>query len=598
MAGLRISSFSGMAPRVGKFLLKENEAQIARNTSLSSGELRALKRPGRLTPRAPVPPNTKSIYRHITPSNDVLWLHWTKDVDVVQGPIYASGEHPIYLTGDGTPKKTNSVLALAGQYREMGVPNPTSAPSVSSSGGSGTAESRVYVYTFLSQFGSIEEESGPSPVSGITTVLPGATVTVSGLPSSAPTGAYNITKIRLYRQVTGTSSNPFLKVADINIGTTSFVDNVTATGLGQVMPSGAYEPPPADLQGLVSMANGILAGFRGNEIYFSEPFLPHAWPSIYSLTVEYPIVGLAAFGESLMVATTGTPFVITGSNPASMSQAKVALYEPCVSKLSIVADRDGAQYVSPNGVIRVAQGFAGNVTRSLFTRDEWQKYRPETMIGGILDGSYYLFYRDIFVEQAQACLILNANETSAAVVEASLYSSAIHIEPTTASMYVVEDGEIKLWEGDTVNFLPYEWRSKVFVLPRPVNFGAGQIEAEYGDIAIGEALAQAVEQLKTENEVLFNSTPNLLGVLNTRLLNTTSVNGSLLNDLPVAVEGRYVLLRVFCNDRLVASVTISNRSAFRLPSGFKGDRWEFELIGNIPLRALKVSETSKELMQL
>lgn len=598
MAGLRIAAFSGMAPRVSKLLLKDNEAQIALNAKLASGELRARRKPGVLAQRAPVPPETQTIYRHTTTSNDTLWLKWESDVDVVPGPVYDSNENPIYLTGHGSPKKTNSTLSPLGQYLEMGVPNPTTAPSVSASGGSGSAESRTYLYTFISQFGSIQEESGPSPASALVNVLPGGTVTVSGLPSAAPSGAYNITKVRIYRSVTGTNSTPFLKVADVNIGTTSYADTVTAVNLGQVLPSASYEPPPADLKGLVSMANGILAGFRGNEVYFSEPYIPHAWPSSYSLTVEFDIVGIKPFGESLLVATTGNPFVISGASPAAMSQTKLPMYEPCISKRSIASDSSGAAYASPNGVIRVAQGFSGNVTRNLFTRDDWSKLVPQTMLGVMWDNYYFLFYTDIFNENTKRGLILDSSTPTAAVTITTLHTEAAFVEPTTASMYVVEDNEIKEWEGDRINFLPYEWRSKVFILPRPVNFGAAQVEAEYGDIETGEALASVAEQRRQENEQIFASTINLRGSINQVTLNNLLINGSVLKPIPAVVDGRYVLLTIYCNDRMVASINLRSRKPVRLPSGFKGDRWEFQVNGNVPLQAIKIAETAKELVQL
>lgn len=598
MAGLRITAFSGMAPRLSKFLLKENEAQMALNTSLSSGELRAWRRPGSVTPAAQTVAGAQSIYRHLTGSGDVRWLSWASDVNVVPSPVYALNEYPIYLTGNGTPKKTNATLQNTSTYLEMGVPNPTVAPTVNVTGGSGTAESRVYLYTYISEFGTIQEESGPSPASDIATVLPGATVTVNGLPAAAPVGAYNITKVRIYRQVTGTQSNAYLKVADVNIGTTSYVDSVTASGLGQVLPSAAYEPPPTDLQGLTSMANGILAGFRGNEVYFSEPYQPHAWPSIYSLTVEFEIVGIAAFGESLVVATEGNPFVITGSTPAAMSQTKLPMYEPCVSKRSVVADRDGAMYASPNGVVKISQGFSGVITKNLMTRDEWQVYGPATMNGAVLDGSYYLFFDTVNSGAYKGAVILDGDDANQAMTLTNMHTTAVHVEPTTASMYVVEDNEVKLWEGDPLNYLPYEWTSKVFVTPRPVNFGAVQVEAEYGDIQIGEALDALAEQIQAENQITYAAADTLLSELNVTTVNFTSLNGSILQDVPSAVDGRFVLLQVYCNSRLVATLNITSRRALRLPSGFKGDRWEFRLAGNVPLRSLKVAETSKELVQL
>lgn len=603
MAGLKLTAFAGIVPRSSATLLKDNEAQTASNTKLYSGELRSWNSPAALPSPAAVRPETLSIYKHVNTSGGDLWLSWLTDVNVVPGPIFATGQFPIYYTGDGTPKKTNSALASSGSgpyypgdWLEMGVPNPTTAPTPSNPGGS---ESRNYLFTFISVFGTIEEESGPSPVSATINVNPGSSVTVSGLPAAAPAGKYNITKIRLYRSVTGTNSTPYLRVADINIGTTSFVDNVLAVGLGQVLPSANYAPPPPDLTGLVAMANGIMAGFRGNEIFFSEPFQPHAWPAEYALTVEFPVVGLATFGESLVVATKGNPTIITGSTPAGMTQTKVPIYEPCVSKRSVAADDSGAMYASPNGVIKISQGFAGNSTRGLMTRAEWQKYIPATMLGAVLDGRYYLFC-EFGDSGLKGALILDRNESASPMTTTSLHTTAAHVEPQSAALHVVDDNQVKVWEGDLNNFIPYDWKSKLFILPRPLNFGAGQVEAEFDDIALTQALQEQREQLIASNQAIFASTSDLQSTVS--LDNTIGSNviaGSVLAPLPPSdISGRFVQLTVFCQDRQVAVIDVKDTKPFRLPSGFKGDRWEFKFTGNVPIRHLKVAETSRGLMEL
>jgi hypothetical protein len=362
MAGLKLQAFAGIVPKRSAQLLQDNEAQIASNTKLHSGEIRSWRRPGSVYPKQ-IPPYTPlSIYRMNNTSGDSIWLSWPDVVDVVLGPVYDVGS-PIYYTGNGLPKKTNAVMAESDpenteNYLLMGVPTPTSAPTVTSTGGSGVAETRTYLFTHLSEFGAIVEESAPSPTSALVTVNPGSTTVVSGLPSAAPAGKYNITKVRVYRSVTGTNSTTFLHVTDLPIGTTSFTDNVTAAQLGGVLPSTTWSPPPDDLSGIVGMANGIMAGFVGNQIYFCEPFMPHAWPAAYALSVEFPIVGLAAYGSSLVVATKGNPFIITGSSPAAMSQEKLPLYEPCVSKRSIASDEQGAMYASPNGIIKIGPGLS------------------------------------------------------------------------------------------------------------------------------------------------------------------------------------------------------------------------------------------------
>lgn len=599
MAGLKITAFAGFVPRQSPYLLQDNEAQIAKNTKLYSNELRPWQRPGVVDGAPLIPFVPLTIYRGLKTSGDNLWLAWEDDVDVVPGPVFDVG-NPLYYTGDGVPKKTNSALAetgtgpFPGDYLLMGVPTPTTAPTVAASGGSGATESRVYLYTFISEFGQIIEESAPSPASALVNVLSGGTVTVSGLPATAPTGKYNITKIRIYRSVAGANSNPFLKVADVNIGTTSYADNLSATQLGGVLPSSGWTPPPDDLRGLVGMANGIMAGFRNNEVWFSEPFIPHAWPAQYSLTVEFPIVGLAAVGTSLVVMTRGNPFIITGSNPAAMTQEKLPLYEPCVSKRSIATDEGGALYASPNGVIRIGPGVADNVSRNLFTRDEWSNYNPFTMLGEVQDGRYFVFYEN---ESTSGGLIFDRNSAASPLTSTSFYATAAHSDVANARLFLAENSNIRAWDSDVYNGLPFEWRSKVFVFPRPLNFGAGQIDADFENrYSAFSKFEQFVEFVKEQNAKVWESVSNLLGAINETPLNdkTSMLNGSLLAPIP-QIEERYILLSVYADGKLRAKIQVKNRQPFRLPSGFKADNWEFQIDGNVSVRYLKVAETSKEL---
>ncbi|MGL1400235.1 hypothetical protein ACSTI4_24935, partial [Vibrio parahaemolyticus] len=76
-----------------------------------------------------------------------------------------------------------------------------------------------------------------------------------------------------------------------------------------------YNPPPAGLRGLTAMPNGMMAAFDGKDLYFCEPYLPHAWPASYTLTTDFPIVGLGAFGTSLVVMTTGNLYLVSGTAP-------------------------------------------------------------------------------------------------------------------------------------------------------------------------------------------------------------------------------------------------------------------------------------------
>jgi hypothetical protein len=130
------------------------------------------------------------------------------------------------------------------------------------------------------------------------------TVAVSNF-DTIPSG-YTATHRRIYRSVSGT----YLFVAEVTAATTSYTDSVSAEDLGEEIPSLTWLPPPATLKGLTNLPNGIMAGFVGRDIYFCDPYHPHAWPIAYNQTVDYPVVGLGRMDTTLAVLTTGTPYFL------------------------------------------------------------------------------------------------------------------------------------------------------------------------------------------------------------------------------------------------------------------------------------------------
>src|SRR5690606_18334280 len=101
-------------------------------------------------------------------------------------------------------------------------------------------------------------------------------------------------------------------------------------------PSRHWTAPPDALSGLTAMPNGMMAAFVGKDLYFCEPFRPHAWPEIYVLTTDFPIVALGALGTTLWVLTEGYPYRVSGTTPGSMVMDKVEANLPCVNARAVV----------------------------------------------------------------------------------------------------------------------------------------------------------------------------------------------------------------------------------------------------------------------
>ncbi|MEN6465541.1 MAG: hypothetical protein ABFD62_10210, partial [Syntrophaceae bacterium] len=123
--------------------------------------------------------------------------------------------------------------------------------------------------------------SGASAVMDTVTEV-GNSVTLSGF-IEPPTGR-SIGKIRIYRVAGGSSgSGDYLYVgefdtAGVDFSTYTFTDDVEDADLGEAFAGENWVTPPEGLTGLISPDGGSLAGFYGNRVYVTEPYLPHAWP--------------------------------------------------------------------------------------------------------------------------------------------------------------------------------------------------------------------------------------------------------------------------------------------------------------------------------
>lgn len=532
MSGFKISNFGGVVPRLGPRLLPANGAQIAKNVKLFSGELRSWQK----TTAVNTPTKggaLKSMYRmYDTASN--YWLAWTDDVDAVKGPIAGDTSFKLYYTGDTTtatnsaagPRKTSLALAKTGgtdyphDYLEMGVPAPGSAPAIIGTGGTSTVSvSRAYLYTYVTgtdaQGGVWNEEGPPSPP-GTGTGKSDATWVVSSL-STGTTGKYAFAAAtkRIYRTLTDNAGNTNYQLAldAVPIATTSTNDTVADAALGVICPTfingivgSEWVGPPSDLRGLIALPNGIMAGFSGNLICFSEPFFPHAWPTRYRLATNFSIVSMGRFGQTLIVTTKGFPYAVVGSRPDSMAMAMIEENQPCVSKRGTVSFPFGVAWPTPDGLALAGVGGAVNVIEPFMKRDEWRaQCFPDTLIAHQFLNVYFGFFND---GSSDLNFVFDRTNAQGPLTFGNFGAQGAWNDPETSKLYLLQNGVIALWDADSLNEAPFDWKSKVFTLPRPVNFAAIQVDADYGALGGDFAASTAAATADTALNVTILSTAN------------------------------------------------------------------------------------------
>jgi hypothetical protein len=464
------TKFSGIRPRVDSRLLPDGNAVQADNVLNERGGLRPIA--GTALVQALAKVGVQTIYRfgQAIDSETQYWFHWTTDVDVVKGAIANDTEERTYWTGDGVPKYTTAALGTAGgnlpsASRPLGVAAPTAAPGLAPSGSSSSTsqETRVYVYTFVTDKG---EESAPS-LPGTINIVVGQGVTLSELQTTSSNAAVLASK-RIYRAQRG----KYLFVTEIPIATTSYTDNVASDALGEVCPSVDWDMPPAAMFGLTSGPNGTMAAASGYDAMFCEPYRPHAWPAKYRRALDYPIVGVGQFGNSFVFLTTGFPYVMSGVHPANLSQETPKFYQPCASKRSIVSTGADVIYASPDGLCSIGSSGTKILTEGLFLPEDWRALAPETMLGAWHEGYYVGFHNPgsgvrgfMFNPGTQEWFSLP-----------TLSATAVYRDTVTDALFVCVGDAVHKWRAGAN--LTYTWKSGDLVTPL-TDFVVARVTGDY-----------------------------------------------------------------------------------------------------------------------
>jgi len=478
MAVVSIKSFGGIAPKIPPRYLKDSQAQTALNCPVFAGSIQPIRDMGAslltLEKTGPI----KTIYRYGQDNiSDVQhWFHWSADVNVCRSQIAGDTSEWTFFSGDGPPKATHSGIALTGtnypaSSRPLGLPAPTSAASIVVAGAvdeTETVETRVYTYTLVNKEAGRTIESAPAAASTSVSVRTSQTVTVSTF-ASLPGAGYISTHRRIYRSTAGV----FLLVAEIPVATATYSDDVDAADLAEEIPSMLWSEPPAALQGLINLPNGMMAGFVGRDLYFCEPYRPHAWPENYIQTVDYPIVGLGRMDTTLAVLTTGNPYFVQGSHPSNMAVVKSDLEQACVAKESIVSIGGGVIYAAPDGLMLLSPGGSKIITDQYFAFKQWQAYfKPETIHAYQQDNQYIAFFDTGTI---QGGFIYDI--TSRQFILHDMYATAGFQDLQRDKLFLTfADKSLKVWQEGAAK--SYIWRSKMLTMPQYMSFACAQLEAE------------------------------------------------------------------------------------------------------------------------
>lgn len=622
---LKIRAFGGIAPKLNPRYLPDERAQTALDVDTTrQGALLPIKDLGPTRKTFPFAP--KSIFRSnidfyssdLQTYESAFWIASDVDASFCRGQIIDDEEGIIYVSldegntgqigdrklpplmgltsgantpaqNDNTPDLDTGIVGI-NKFYGLGVPGPNAAPTVTISAPTEdidglSREFRSYVYTYVWKVAGREMESRPSPPSTSEGIYleGGSTVTVTfqnpEYPDEYPLNGLPLgmelsdVAIRLYRSVGG----EFLLVntaGDYSApspGVITAQDNTAAADLGEPIPSNTWNLPPRDLRLLTNMANGIIAGAVGKNVYFCEPYIPHAWPIAYSVSVDAPIVGMESLDTTLVVLTSERPYFVQGSSPDFMTVVRADAAQACISEQSVASLNGEVYFASPDGLIATSPRGTRNVTEQLFSYDQWNELLdPRTIKGFTQDQKYFGFYDggsfiyDVPTQQ---------------FVTSSITARTAYEDKRQDKLFIVKGApnatELAAWgDGDNKRVT---WKSKVFGMPSEVSFGFIQLEAEdyFDDTGLAE-----------------NAIP---ADVDTRL--TVWADGVLLCQYRM-YKTRYKILQfpdgTLGNFTSTPLVPFRGRNIMRLPSTLARD-WEFQVETEYEVFNIVMAQSGEEM---
>ena len=629
---LTFQQFSGIAPRIAPRLLPATLAQEALDVKLWSGELRPHYADEILQY---IPSNIQSIYRYKWKNKKYNWLMWPYETRVAKGPVYDDENNRIYFMNQGGFFVTDSSLLEDRDYTngldESGTPYYTAGipragyniMSVSGSG-SGDIEARSYIVCYVRQWpdGTIDVGKSSEPYATswdaaarrTIDVRPGQTVKIAvGNISDTDIAKTGVNKVYIYRsEVTssGQALYSYVDQFDINPshvtnnpnatwntgGWYEYLDKKANTQLGEACPSIYWDPPVDGLKGLVSLQNGLFAAYKDSTVYVSDWNAPHAWPYEHTVTIDYPIVGLGSFGNTIVVCTEAAPVLIVVQDPTNPTTKAIQENCPCVSADSIVNTRNGVIFASQNGLVLINSTSPTFITEKLLTQDEWLPLHPESLKGAFLNNTYYGFFTNptdtaagfIFDLDSYTYSTAYNSIVSSGMVYTTQPAKVVYNDIEQSQLYVcypLENGtqySLCSFASDSRINKSFRWRSKVNVSPQGLfNLSAARV-------------MMTSHSSQKENEHIWEG--KLTGSsLAACVMDGEPINGwCKTNELELADA---TVFNYYVDGELKYSQEVKDSKPFRLPSGFRGETIEVEVKSNDYIHSITLASSMGELVE-
>lgn len=498
MARISIDVFGGIRPRFARHHGEVARASVAENTKLWHGTLAPFRKPKEVHTAETC---VRSLMVHgCTVVTDVNACASFAYDPLMCGQIFATD-----LCGYGFPVVADFVASSClsdvpeFEWRRLGVvaPSPVTfvvpalaaalpAPSISQ-GQQLEREHRDYVVTYVNSRGQESARSDASPSAGDADNSAVATLTIQPRPN--PSELWDVVAVRVYRLISGNidgqlseENSEYMFAFEVDVSTVSWADPIVVQDttpvdrLAEAPPHVHAVPPPEDLHGITVLTSGVLVGFRGNELWFSEPFQPYSWPC--HMRLDDCIKGIRESDGSIYVATDGRPYVVSVSNKTEecVCCREVHMHvEPAPMRSDMrgmVGTSTGAMWPTNDGLARMSGGSLNLMSHADVAEDNWPEFIP--MVASHLNGRYYGFGAKSFsfdyTDGVYADGDVGANSR--------MYTISYNVDAVYSDkhgfMYVAMGNKVYIWDASD-EFEVYTWRSKLNQAHSMINWSAARV---------------------------------------------------------------------------------------------------------------------------
>jgi hypothetical protein len=256
----------------------------------------------------------------------------------------------------------------------------------------------------------------------------------------------------------------------------------------------------------------------------------------------------------------------------------------------VVSLGDAVLFASYSGMISISAAGVSVWSLTYFTETEWPDFEPTTMVSALVKRRLYVRYE---VDGTSKVLIFNLLGDQSYLTELHIYADDIYADENNGKLYLAYGLDIYEFDPSDGYTMSQDWKSKEFVLAKPMNLGAAKVTFEQAiDATQAAAIAARIAAIEAANAAIIAS-GNAYGSYGRSRYARRRYAGSALTVPPTTPPANEVTFQLYAGGSLKATRTLTDNKTFKLPSGYKEDTCSVRVQSQCKIRSIELAETAQ-----